>query len=452
MTGTPCLFVILAAGEGSRMRSAIPKVMHPLAGEAMLGHVLASAARTQDDAAVAVVVGPGMEQVSEFARHRAPGAEVFVQHERLGTANAVLAARDAFKTNRGDVIVLYGDTPLIRPETLAKMREALTTGGDMAVLGFMAQDPAGYGRLIREGNDLKAIREDADASAEERAIRLCNSGVMAFRAGLLPELLDGIGNTNAKGEYYLTDAVGIAVARGLNVRVVEAPEDEVLGVNSRAGLAEAEASLQRRLRNAVMDGGATLMAPETVFLSRDTQIGRDVVIEPNVFFGPGVTVHDGATIRAFSHLEGATVGASATVGPFARLRPGTELGDHVRIGNFVEVKAARIESGAKANHLAYIGDARVGAGANVGAGTIICNYDGTAKHHTDIGAGAFIGSNSALVAPVRIGDGAYVGTGTVVTKDVAPGALAVGRARQVEKPGWVANLKRKAEGGSEDAG
>lgn len=440
------LFIILAAGEGTRMRSRTPKVMHRLSGEPMLGHVLAAARATAPDAGLAVVVGPGMQDASVFVEARAPGARAFIQKRPRGTADAVRAAREAYAARAGGVIVLYGDTPLIRPETLTTMLDALEEGAELAVLGFEAGDPTGYGRLVVEDGRLLAIREERDASAEERMIRLCNSGVMAFRAGCLRALIDAIGNENANGEFYLTDAVGLAARRGMEMRVVMAEEDEVLGVNDRAGLARAEALLQQRLRAAAMAGGATLVAPETVHFSHDTEVGRDVLIEPHVFFGPGVRIEDGATVRAFCHIEGAVIGENATVGPFARLRPGAEIGERARIGNFVEVKAARIEAGAKVNHLTYIGDARVGAGANVGAGTITCNYDGVAKHFTDIGPGAFIGSNSALVAPVRVGEGAYVATGTVVTKDVSPNALAVGRARQVEKPGWVANLKRKAEG------
>lgn len=443
MTEQSTLFVVLAAGEGTRMRSARPKVMHVLAGDPLLGHLMATLDETGLGHAAAMVVGPGMEGVGEFVERRMPEAEIFAQNERHGTAHAVLAARAALERHSGEVIVLYGDTPLIRADTIERLRAALAEGHDMAVLGFLAHDPTGYGRLIIEGDKLTAIREERDADPAESAIRLCNSGVMAFRGGLLPDLLDDIDNDNAKGEYYLTDAVELAVGRGMSVGVVEADEEELLGVNTRADLAAAEAALQQRLRAAAMEAGATLVAPETVFLSRDTRLGRDVLVEPNVFFGPGCMVGDGATIRAFSHIEGADIGIGATVGPFARLRPGVALGEKVRIGNFVEVKSSTIEDGAKVNHLAYIGDAWVGADANVGAGTITCNYDGMAKHHTDIGNGAFIGSNSALVAPVKVGDGAYVGTGTVVTRDVAPGALAVGRARQVEKPGWVANLKRK---------
>ena len=442
MTDRSCLYVVLAAGEGTRMRSALPKVMHPVAGEPMLGHVLETIGETTGEASIAAVIGPGMDGVRQFLGRKSPSASVHVQTERLGTAHAVLAARAALAADR-DTIVLYGDTPLVTAETIDRLRRALADGADVAVLGFDAADPSGYGRLIMEGNRLLAIREERDASGEEKQITFCNSGVIAFKKGLIAELLDAIGNDNAKGEYYLTDAIEIAVARGLKTAAVACPEAEVQGVNTRAQLASAEAAMQARLRAAALEGGATLVAPETVFLSRDTRIGQDVLIEPNVFFGPKSTVADGATVRAFSHIEGATVASGAVVGPYARLRPGATIGEGAKIGNFVEVKAATVEDGAKINHLSYVGDARVGAGANVGAGTITCNYDGHNKHHTDIGAGAFIGSNSALVAPVSIGEGAYVASGSVITKDVAPGALAFGRARQTEKPGGAEAVSGK---------
>lgn len=448
MTDRPCLYIVLAAGEGTRMRSAIPKVMHPVAGVPMLGHVLDSisdtTAGTTGDRAVAVVVGPGMDAVSAFLSKRAPEASVHLQSERLGTAHAVLAARDAMTADRG-TLVLFGDTPLVTPETLERMRAALVAGADIVVLGFEAADPTGYGRLITEGDTVTAIREEREASDEEKSITFCNAGVMAFSKGLLPDLLDAIGNDNAKGEYYLTDAIAIARSRGLTTAAVTCAEAEVQGVNTRAQLAAAEAAMQARLRAAALDGGATMVAPETVFLSRDTRIGQDVLIEPNVVFGPGSSVGDGATVRAFSHIEGASIAAGATVGPYARLRPGSVIGAGARVGNFVEVKAATVEDGAKVNHLTYIGDARVGAGANIGAGTITCNYDGFSKHHTDIGAGAFIGSNTALVAPVTIGDGAYVATGSVITKDVGPDALAFGRARQIEKEGGASRIAARAK-------
>ena len=336
------------------------------------------------------------------------------------------------------MLVIFGDTPLIGGETLARMRAALAAGAAVAVLGFKPADPTGYGRLITDRDGLVAIREEKDASAAERAITFCNGGLMALAGTHALAILDRIDDKNAKKEFYLTDAVAIARSMGLKAVALETTEDEVRGINTKAQLAETEAVLQQRLRGAALEAGVTMIAPETVFLSADTKLAADVTIEPYVVFGPGVVVEEGAVIHAFSHLEGAHVGPGASVGPYARLRPGTRLGAKTRIGNFVEVKAAEIEAGAKANHLSYIGDARVGAGANVGAGTITCNYDGKAKHKTDIGAGAFIGSNSALVAPVAIGDNAYVGSGSVITDNVPSGALAIGRGRQVIKEDWAA--------------
>ncbi len=447
MPDTPCQFVILAAGEGTRMRSAMPKVMHGIAGEPMLGHVLA-AVQALGGAEAAVVVGPGMETVGAFVADRMPGASLHVQTERLGTAHAVLAAGAALRPDR-DLVVLYGDTPLVRPQTIDRLRASIGAGAAVAALGFEAVDPTGYGRLLTDGERLLAIREHKDASDEERAITLCNSGIIAISCSVARDLLEAIGNDNAKGEYYLTDAVEVAVERGLGATFIRCDEQEVLGVNTRAQLAAAEACMQERLREKAMAEGATLVAPETVFLSTDTVLGRDVVVEPHVVFGPGVRVADGVRIRAFSHLEQATVGDGAVIGPYARLRPGADIGEKARIGNFVEIKAATVAAGAKANHLAYIGNATIGAGANIGAGTITCNYDGFDKHHTEIGAGAFIGSNSALVAPVTISDGAYIGSGSVITRTVAPDALAVGRARQVEIAGW-AERKRKARQRGED--
>ncbi len=377
-----------------------------------------------------------------MTRKASPQTQIFCQNERRGTAHAVLMARQAIERGAKEIIVMFADTPLVRPQTLTALRGELSGGAAVAVLGFRAADPTGYGRLITRGNELIAIREERDASADERTITFCNAGLMALAGKDALRILDRIGNANAKREYYLTDAVAIARDMGLKTGAIETSEDDVRGINTKAQLAEAEAVLQQRLRAAAMEAGVTLVAPETVFLAADTRLGKDVTIEPNVVFGPGVTVEDGALIRSFSHLEGAHVGKGARVGPFARLRPGADLGADVHIGNFVEVKASRVEDGAKANHLAYIGDARVGEGANIGAGTITCNYDGVAKHHTDIGKGAFIGSNSALVAPVKIGDGAYIGTGTVVTRDVPANSLALGRAAQTVKEGWAKRLRQ----------
>lgn len=435
-----CLAIVLAAGEGTRMRSSLPKVLHQVGHRTLVGHVLTAAAKA-GGAEIAVVVGPGRDDVAREARTIAPGATVFEQRERLGTAHAVLAARDAIAKGADDILIMFADTPLVRPETLARLRTAIAAGAAVTALGFRPKDPTGYGRLVMKGDELLAIVEDKDATPEEREITLCNGGLMALAGSTALKILDRIGNDNAKGEYYLTDAVAIARDIGLKATVIEADEDDVRGINTKAQLAEAEAVLQQRLRAAAMEAGVTLIAPETVFLSSDTTFGKDVTVEPNVVFGPGVTVEDGATIRSFSHLEGAVVGKGARVGPFARLRPGAKLGQDVHIGNFVEVKAATLEDGAKANHLAYIGDARVGAKANIGAGTITCNYDGVNKHVTDIGAGAFIGTNSSLVAPVKIGDGAYVGSGSVVTKDVPADALAIARGQQVNKEGGASRLR-----------
>jgi bifunctional UDP-N-acetylglucosamine pyrophosphorylase/glucosamine-1-phosphate N-acetyltransferase len=388
-----------------------------------------------------VVIGPDQTAAAEEVRRIAPNASVFEQRERLGTAHAVLAVRPALAERFDDLLVMFADTPLVGVETLARLRTALSEGAAVVVLGFRPADPTGYGRLITRGPEVLAIREEKDASAEEKKIAVCNAGLMALAGNHALTILERIENGNAKGEYYLTDAVAIARDMGLTATAIETTEDEVRGINTKAQLAEAEAVLQKRLRAAALDAGVTMLAPETVFLSADTKFGKDVTIEPNVVFGPGVTVEDGAVIRSFSHLEGAHVGKNARVGPFARLRPGAELGVDVHIGNFVEVKAAKIEDGAKANHLAYLGDARVGAGANIGAGTITCNYDGYAKHKTDIGKGAFVGTNSSLVAPVKIGDGAYIGSGSVITADVPAEALAIGRGRQTVKEGWAKRLR-----------
>ena len=435
-----CLAIVLAAGEGTRMRSALPKVLHAIAGRSLLAHVLRAVAETKVTAVV-VVVGPNQEAAAAEAERAVPGAQCLVQHERRGTAHAVLAARPALQRKADDILIVYGDTPLIRAETLNKLRAPLAAGAAVVVLGFRPADPSGYGRLVVEGDKLIAVREEADASEAEKAIGLCNGGIMAFAGAHALAILDRIGDNNRKREFYLTDAVEIARAMKLDAAVVEAEEDDVRGINTKVQLAEAEAVLQQRLRKAALEAGVTMVAPETVFLSADTTFGKDVVVEPYVVFGEKVTVEDGAVIHAFSHLAGAHVGSKCSVGPFARLRPGTRLGEGARIGNFVETKEASIGDGAKANHLSYIGDASVGANANIGAGTITCNYDGTGKHRTTIGQDAFIGSNSALVAPVEIGDGAYVGSGSVITGNVPADALALGRARQVVKENWATRLR-----------
>ncbi|MFG1205686.1 bifunctional UDP-N-acetylglucosamine diphosphorylase/glucosamine-1-phosphate N-acetyltransferase GlmU [Xanthobacter flavus] len=440
MSDRSLLVVVLAAGEGTRMKSRLPKVLHKVAGRTMLHHVLA-ATRAAGATRTAVVVGPGREDVAAEATRIVPDAQVFVQTERLGTAHAVLAARAALEQGADDVLVLYADTPLVRPETLARLRAPLAEGAAVAALGFEPDDPTGYGRLVTSGDELVAIREEKDATAAEKAVRFCNAGLMALSGKDALSILDRIGNANSKGEYYLTDAVEIARADGRSAVAAKADVDEVAGVNSRIQLAEAEAILQKRLRLSAMAEGVTLIAPETVFFSADTVLGRDVIVEPNVVFGTGVTVGDDVVIHAFCHLEGAQLAPGVSIGPYARLRPGTRLDEGVRIGNFVETKAAHIESGAKVNHLSYVGDAHVGAGANLGAGTITCNYDGFFKYRTEIGAGAFIGVNSALVAPVTIGAGAYVGTGAVITSDVPEDALAIARSRQVVKEGWAKDFR-----------
>jgi bifunctional UDP-N-acetylglucosamine pyrophosphorylase / glucosamine-1-phosphate N-acetyltransferase len=442
--GRTCLAIVLAAGESSRMRSARPKVLHELAGRSMLSHVLSSLVEAGTERIV-VVAGPNHDAIMVEAKTIVRDAGITIQKERLGTAHAVLAAREAIAKGYDDLLVVFADTPLVRPETFAAMRKALAGGQKaIAALGFEASEPAGYGRFILEDGALKAIREDRDASAAEREIKICNAGLMALDGRHALALLDAIGDSNSqKEEYYLTDIVAVARSRGFAAAAAIAAEDEALGVNDRAQLAAAESILQARLRAKAMREGATLIDPSSVTLAFDTRLGRDVVIEPHVVFGPGVSVGEGSRIRSFSYLEGATIGQNGSVGPFARLRRGTGLAHDVHIGNFVEVKASDVGAGAKINHLSYIGDASIGAGTNVGAGTITCNYDGFAKYRTEVGAHAFIGSNSALVAPVKIGDGAYVGSGSVITQDVAPDALALARAGQVEKPGWVRAFRER---------
>jgi bifunctional UDP-N-acetylglucosamine pyrophosphorylase / glucosamine-1-phosphate N-acetyltransferase len=438
-----CLAIILAAGEGTRMKSARPKVLHEIAGRSMLGHAL-SALTEAGASRVAVVVGPDRADVAEEARRFLPGAEVFTQAERLGTAHAALAAAAALERAEDDVVVAFADTPLVEAATFGRLRAPLASGATAAVLGFEAADPFGYGRLVTDQDGLAAIREEKDASPEERRITMCNAGLMAIRGDRALALLRAVGNRNVKREYYLTDVVEIARAAGERVVVVTAPEAEVMGINDRAQLAEAEAIVQARLRKGAMRAGVTLVAPDTVFFSLDTEIASDVLVEPYVVFGPGVRIESGAVIHAFSHLEGARVARGASVGPYARLRPGASLGERSRIGNFVEVKNAEIGAGAKANHLAYLGDATIGEGSNIGAGTITCNYDGFEKHRTEIGKGVFIGTNSSLVAPVAIGEGAYVGSGSVITDDVPADALALGRGRQAVKQGWAKAFRDKA--------
>ncbi|MBM6582034.1 bifunctional UDP-N-acetylglucosamine diphosphorylase/glucosamine-1-phosphate N-acetyltransferase GlmU [Microvirga sp. BT689] len=439
-----CLAIVLAAGEGTRMKSEKPKVLHQVANRSMLGHVLATL--TQAGATdAAVVIGPDREDVAKEIQKVSTQARIFVQRDRLGTAHAVLSAREALAQLVDDVIIAFGDTPLILPETFSKLRIPLAEGAAVVAMGFEAKDPAGYGRFITSGTDLLAIREHKDATEEERAITLCNGGLMAIRGDLALALLDRVENNNAKGEYYLTDIVEIARSLGHRTAIAVVSEEEVHGVNDRAQLAAAERMIQDRLRQAAMASGVTLVAPETVFLSHDTRFGQDVVVEPHVVFGPGVVVENGTLIHSFSHLEGARIYSGAEVGPFARLRPGASIGSQAKVGNFVEIKNTELGAGAKVNHLSYLGDASVGAKANIGAGTITCNYDGFGKYRTEIGEGAFIGSNSSLVAPITIGKGAFVGSGSVITESLPDDALGLGRGRQTVKEGWAITFREKSQ-------
>jgi bifunctional UDP-N-acetylglucosamine pyrophosphorylase/glucosamine-1-phosphate N-acetyltransferase len=438
-----CLAVILAAGDSTRMKSSMSKVLHPLAGLPMIGHVMKAVA-SADISDVALVLGRDAETVAKAAHTDGTNVRTFLQTERLGTGHAVLSARDAIADGFDDILVTYGDAPLVTAGPFAAARAELARGADVVVIGFHTDRPTGYGRLLVENGELIAIREEKDATDEERKVTWCNSGIMAINGRKALELLGKIDNKNVKGEYYLTDLVEIVRRDGGRAVAVDAPESEMAGCNNRAELAVLERLWQERRRHEIMLSGVTMIAPETVFLAHDTQIGQDAVIEPNVFFGPGVTVEGGAVIHAFSHLEGAHVSTGATVGPYARLRPGANLAAQSKVGNFCEVKKAEIGEGAKVNHLTYIGDAIVGARSNIGAGTITCNYDGVNKHLTQIGANAFIGSNSSLVAPVSIGDGAYVGSGSVVTHNVPADALTLGRARQETKPGRAKIIRERA--------
>ncbi|WP_394689565.1 bifunctional UDP-N-acetylglucosamine diphosphorylase/glucosamine-1-phosphate N-acetyltransferase GlmU [Hoeflea sp.] len=438
-----CLAVVLAAGDATRMKSSKSKVLHPVGNLPLIAHVTGSAAAA-GVSKIALVVGRDVDAVEQAARlgHDVPITAV-MQTERKGTGHAVLMARDIIAEGYDDVVVLYGDAPLFDPESLKDAVKLRSGGADVIVLGFRAADPSGYGRLIERDGELVAIREHKEATAEELEVDFCNGGIITFSGSQAIDLLEAIGNDNAKGEYYLTDIIEIARARGLKCVAIEASEENMMGCNTRVELAEIEAVWQQRARHRAMLSGVSMVDPNTVYLSFDTELGNDVVIEPNVWFGPGVRVGEGAVIHAFSHLEGATVGAYVQIGPFARLRPGADLAEKAKVGNFCEVKKAKVGEGAKINHLTYIGDAVIGAGANIGAGTITCNYDGQNKHLTEIGAGAFIGSNSSLVAPVKIGDGAYVGSGSVVTMEVPRDALAVARARQETKPGRAIVLREK---------
>jgi bifunctional UDP-N-acetylglucosamine pyrophosphorylase / glucosamine-1-phosphate N-acetyltransferase len=444
MSPRPTAAIVLAAGQGTRMKSARPKVMHAVGGRALVSHVLATLTKLQVDRIV-VVVGPNMEDVK---RAVAPHPTV-EQTERLGTGHAVLQAKEALAGFSGDILIVYGDTPFVSHDTYEQLRSARSAENAPAVvvMGFLPDDPAGYGRLIVTAKGLERIVEDKDATPEERRVRLCNSGIMAADAAVLWDLLAKVDNTNAKSEYYLTDVVKHARAAEMTCGVVNGDEEELLGINSRADLAVAEALFQTEMRNEAMENGVTLVEPSSVYFSADTVLGQDVEIGPHVVFGPGVSVANNVVIRSHCHIEGTKIESGAIVGPFARLRPGAVIGADAHVGNFVEIKNAVLESGAKVNHLTYIGDARVGGGANVGAGTITANYDGFNKTHTEIGAGASIGSNSVLVAPVKIGAGAMTGAGAVVRKDVPDDALAVNESAQKNLPGFAAKYraKKKAE-------
>src|SRR3954469_8893285 len=460
MTARSSLTIVLAAGEGTRMRSHLPKVLHSVAHQSLLAHVLAAAPKGTGTS-LAVVIGPDHQAVADEAKRirpaaltfvqqdrlpPGPDALTFVQQDRLGTAHAVLAARDAIVRGVDDLLIAFGDTPLTSAETFARLRAPLAKGAAIAALGFRAADPTGYGRFIVEGDRLVAIREQADASAEERKLDLCNAGVMAIDGRRALAILDKIGNANSKSEYYLTDAVGIVSEQGWDAVVIETSEDEVRGINTKAQLAEAESVMQARLRKVAMEAGVTLIAPETVYLAADTVFGKDVTIEPFVVIGPGVSIGDGTVVHSFSHIVETKLGKKVSIGPYARLRPGTSLGDGARIGNFVETKAATLEAGLKANHLSYIGDATIGANSNIGAGTITCNYDGFKKHKTIIGQGAFVGTNSSLVAPVMIGNGAYIGSGSVITRDVPDDAMALERSPQTIREGGAARYREMKTG------
>jgi bifunctional UDP-N-acetylglucosamine pyrophosphorylase/glucosamine-1-phosphate N-acetyltransferase len=428
--------LVLAAGQGTRMNSDLPKVLHRVGAAPLIAHALA-AGRALEPERIVVVAGHGADAVTKAVAKFAPDAQIALQTEQLGTGHAVAQALPLLAGFEGRVIVLYGDTPFIRPETLEALSES---PADVTVLGFEAADPGRYGRLLARGRDLDRIVEFKDATDEERAITLCNSGVIACDAALLAALVDGLSNDNAAGEYYLTDIVAAARVRGLSAEVVTCPEAETLGINTRAELARAESLFQAAARAQALEDGVTMVDPGTVYFALDTYLGRDVVIGPHVVFGPDVTVESGAQIVAFCHVEGCNISRGATVGPFARLRPGAELAEDVHIGNFVEVKNSILGEGVKVGHLTYLGDADIGEGTNIGAGTVTCNYDGVFKHRTTIGANAFIGSDTMLVAPVTVGDGALTASGSTITEDVPAGAVALGRAKQVTKPGLAVKL------------
>ncbi|MDZ7824046.1 MAG: bifunctional UDP-N-acetylglucosamine diphosphorylase/glucosamine-1-phosphate N-acetyltransferase GlmU [Ahrensia sp.] len=437
-----CLTIILAAGKGTRMKSPLPKVLHRVAGLPMVAHVVNTAIEA-GSSKIALVTGHGAGEVKSALQALNLSVDDFTQDQQLGTANAAAAARAAIDEGYDDVLVVFGDTPLVMAETLKSARRELANGTDLVVMGFHAESPTGYGRLVENDGKLIAIVEEKDATDAERKIQFCNGGLMAFNGRHIGAILDAIDDTNAAKEFYLTDAVKVASKSGLRVSAIRASADEVLGVNTRVELAQVETIWQNRARKKHMLGGVSMIAPETVFFHYDTVIEEDVTLEPHIFFGPKVVVKSRANIRAFSHLEGASIGNDCEIGPFARLRPGANLGSSSKVGNFCEVKNADVAVGAKINHLTYIGDASIGENSNIGAGTITCNYDGMNKFKTTIGANAFIGSNSSLVAPVMIGDNAYIASGSVITKDVPVDAVGFGRARQDNKDGLAVALRAR---------
>ncbi|EJF75839.1 bifunctional UDP-N-acetylglucosamine diphosphorylase/glucosamine-1-phosphate N-acetyltransferase GlmU [Bartonella alsatica] len=437
-----CLFIVLAAGEGTRMKSSLPKVLHKIAGLPLICHVIKQI-ELAGASQLAVVVGLGAKDVTETIQSFAKNAVIFEQKERLGTAHAALSARLALQEDIDDVLIIFGDTPLIERDSLLQIRAQLTSGADVVVAGFHAPNPTGYGRLLQEKGKLISIVEEKDASDEEKKISFCNGGILALNGKHALSLLEKIGNNNAKQEYYLTDIVSIAAHDGLDVRIVEVPFENIIGINNCFELSEIDALWQKRKARSLMLSGVTILQPESVYFSYDTEIDPGVVIEPNVYFGLGVKVQSGAVIHAFSYLEGAVVGMGAQIGPYARLRPGTELARSVKIGNFCEVKKAKIGESSKINHLSYIGDAEIGAYTNIGAGTITCNYDGFHKYKTTIGDNAFIGSNSALVSPLIIGNGSYIASGSVITENVPVNSMALGRTRQVIKENYATKLRAR---------
>lgn len=436
--------IVLAAGEGTRMKASKPKLLHTVAGLPIIGHVVRAAFGAGADN-LAIVTGPGHDKIQSAAAAIAPKAQFFEQTERRGTAHAALMAEPAWKDAKGIIAIVYGDHPLLTAEIFQMVFDRIAAGKDAAILGFEPDDPTGYGRLLTDGGTLLGIKEHKDATDEERQIGLCNACILAFKADVFRDAIHKIDDNNVQNEFYLGDLVVHANKAGAEIGYAIAPEQDVMGVNSQSQRADAELVYQNRLRQQMLDDGVMLVDPASVHFSYDTSVGRDVTIEPNVFIGPSVEIADGAHIKAFSHLEGAKVGAGAVIGPYARLRPGAQLGKDSKVGNFVEVKNAEIGTGAKLNHLSYIGDAEIGAGANIGAGTITCNYDGFNKHKTTVGEGAFIGSNSSLVAPVTIGDQAYVASSSIITRDVPNDALAIARAKQENKAGYASKIRAMAE-------